>query len=94
MTGYEDGMAELFSGGGKQTGPTEAEVKDLHAKMGRLAVEKDFVRRAQKVSPAKKRSMIQRDYPELSISQQCKLVSLSRSRFYDTPVGVGPRARC
>lgn len=40
------------------------------------------------MSPAKKRSMIQRDHPDLSISQQCKLVSLSRSAFYYTPVGV------
>ncbi|MFX0540940.1 transposase [Roseovarius sp. S4756] len=56
-----DGTADVFSGG-KQSGPTEAEVKKLHAKIGRLAVENDFfVGRAQKVSPAKKRSMIQRD---------------------------------
>jgi len=40
------------------------------------------------VSPAKKRSMIQRGHPELSISQQCKLVRLSRSAFYYTPVGI------
>ena len=37
-----DGMADVFSGG-KQGGPTEAEVKDLHAKIGRLAVENDFL---------------------------------------------------
>ena len=33
--------------------------------------------------------MIRRDHPQLSISQQCKLVSLSRSAFYYTPVGIG-----
>ncbi|WP_157888334.1 hypothetical protein [Neptunicoccus sediminis] len=33
--------------------------------------------------------MIKRDHPELSISQQCKLVQLSRSAFYYTPVGIG-----
>ena len=32
--------------------------------------------------------MIQRDHPELSMSQQCKLVQLSRSAFYYTPVGI------
>jgi len=42
------------------------------------------------VSPEKKRAMIKRDHPELSISQQCKLVRLSRSAFYYTPVGVNP----
>lgn len=30
-------MADVFFGG-KQSGPTEAEVKDLHAKIGGLAV--------------------------------------------------------
>ena len=32
--------------------------------------------------------MIQRYHPKLSISQQCKLVSLSRSAFYYTPVEI------
>ena len=32
--------------------------------------------------------MIKRDHPELSISQQGKLVRLSRSAFYYTPVGI------
>ena len=32
--------------------------------------------------------MIKRDHPKLSISQQCKLVQLSRSAFYYAPVGV------
>ncbi len=33
--------------------------------------------------------MIKRDHPQLSISQQCKLVRLSRSAFYYAPVGIG-----
>ena len=40
------------------------------------------------MSPKKKRAMIKRDHPELSISQQCKLVRLSRSAFYYTPDGI------
>ena len=40
------------------------------------------------MSPEKKRAMIKRDHPELSISQQCKLVRLSRSAFYYTPDGI------
>ncbi|GAB2208921.1 hypothetical protein ROS1_57390 [Roseibium sp. ROS1] len=32
--------------------------------------------------------MIRRDHPELSISQQCKLVQLCRAAFYYTPIGV------
>ena len=37
-----DGMVDMFSGS-KQSDPTEAEVKELHAKIGRLAVENDFL---------------------------------------------------
>ena len=37
-----EGMDDVFSGG-KQSGPTEAEVKELDAKIGRLAVENDFL---------------------------------------------------
>jgi len=37
-----DGMADLFSDE-KQSGPTEADIKELHAKIGRLAVENDFL---------------------------------------------------
>ncbi len=33
------------------------------------------------MSPNKKRTMIRRDHPKLSISQQCKLVQISRSAF-------------
>ena len=40
------------------------------------------------MSPAKKNVMIRRDHPELSISQQCKLVQLSWSAFYYAPVGI------
>lgn len=32
--------------------------------------------------------MIQCGHPKLSISQQCRLVNLSRSAFYYTPVGI------
>ena len=38
--------------------------------------------------PDKKRAMIKRDHPQLNISQQCKLVRLSRSAFYCAPVGI------
>ncbi|MDP2517937.1 IS3 family transposase [Shimia thalassica] len=83
-----DGMADVFSGG-KQSGPTEAEIKELHAKIGGLAVENDFLSEGlKKVSPDKKRSMIQRAHPNLSISRQCQLVNLGRSAFYYTPVGI------
>ena len=37
-----EGMADVFARGGKLGGLSEAEVKELHAKIGRLAVENDL----------------------------------------------------
>ena len=38
-----EGIADVFARGGKPTGVSEADVKELHAKIGRLAVENDFL---------------------------------------------------
>ncbi|WP_435988433.1 transposase [Sulfitobacter sp. SH24] len=38
-----EGMADVFSRGGKPEDQTEAEVKELHVKIGRLAVENEFL---------------------------------------------------
>ena len=38
-----DGMADVFARGGKAEGPSDEEIKELHAKIGRLAVENDFL---------------------------------------------------
>ena len=42
------------------------------------------------MSPAEKRGMIRRDHPDLSVRRQCKLVNLSRSAFYYSPLGIDP----
>ena len=42
-----DGMADVFAKGGAST-EHETEVKELHAKIGRLAVENDFLARGLK----------------------------------------------
>ena len=38
-----EGMADVFSRGVKSEAPSEAEVKELHAKIGRLTIENDFL---------------------------------------------------
>jgi transposase len=44
-----EGMAGIFTGkGSKQSGFNEAEIKDLHAKIGQLIVERDFLSKAFK----------------------------------------------
>ena len=40
------------------------------------------------MSPAEKKNMVRLDHPQLSITQQCRLVKLSRSSFYYAPVGI------
>ena len=51
-----EGMADVFARGGKPEGPSEAEVKELHAKIGRLAVENDFLSAALRKCAPQKRS--------------------------------------
>lgn len=46
-----DGMADVFSRGGTPEGPTNAEVKELHAKIGRLAVENDLFPKGRSGDP-------------------------------------------
>lgn len=42
-----EGLVEVFSGGGQRKDAAhEAEVKELHAKIGQLTVEKDFLSKA------------------------------------------------
>ena len=42
------------------------------------------------MSRGERKAMIRRDHPELSLSRQCQLVSISRSSFYYTPRGESP----
>lgn len=44
-----EGLSGVFSGAGKPAGPSETEIKDLHAKIGRLAVENDFLAQGLKL---------------------------------------------
>ena len=38
-----DGLADVFSKGGRSDTPTDAEINELHAKIGRLTIENDFL---------------------------------------------------
>ena len=38
-----DGMADVFARGGRSDAPSDAEIKDLHARIGRLTIENDFL---------------------------------------------------
>jgi putative transposase len=42
------------------------------------------------MSRGERRAMIRRDHPVLSLSRQCKILSISRSSFYYAPRGESP----
>ena len=67
---------------------SEAETKELYAKIGELTVEKDFfVQSARSLSVKARRATIEPKHPRLSIRRQCRLMSLNRSTLYYEPKG-------
>jgi len=40
------------------------------------------------MSPTERKAMINRDRTDLSLTRQCKLLKISRSSLYYTPVGI------
>ncbi|QPZ92087.1 IS3 family transposase [Thioclava electrotropha] len=84
-----EGASGVFERGGrKKPEIDEEQVKELHAKIGELAVANSFLERKLKALGREvRRGMIEPDHPDLSIGQQCKLLSIARSSFYYTPKG-------
>ncbi|WP_420821918.1 IS3 family transposase [Pseudorhodobacter turbinis] len=84
-----DGLTGVFSDKAKKVEDNEAQVKELHAKIGKLAVENDFLSQGLKpMSPSERKAMINADRTDLSLTKQCKLLKISRSSLYYAPVGV------
>ncbi|TMV02579.1 IS3 family transposase [Ruegeria sediminis] len=84
-----EGASGVFERGGKKAPEIDEEqVKELHAKIGELAVANDFLfQKAQAVDRKVRREMIETVNPDLSIGKQCRLLSISRSSFYYRPKG-------
>ncbi|UIF89112.1 IS3 family transposase (plasmid) [Cupriavidus necator] len=80
--------ADLFGGGKESGGEPPVDLKVLHAKIGQLALENDFLfRRAQQGRPAERKAMIDREHA-LPVSRQVKLVGIARSSAYYQPQPV------
>ena len=81
-------MARWFSKGAEgRVRDHESEVRELHAKIGELIVERDFCRAGRVDERAERRAMVVRDHPALSLSRQCRLLSIGRSSLYYEPKG-------
>ncbi|WP_416535688.1 MULTISPECIES: IS3 family transposase [unclassified Phaeobacter] len=84
-----EGASGVFERGGRKAPEVDEEqVKDLHAKIGELAVANGFFgQKAQTLDRQVRRKMIEPNLPGLSVGKQCALLSISRSSFYYEPKG-------
>ena len=80
-----EGVANVFSDKVKK-----AESKELHAKINQLAVKMFFVINAKAMSPSERHEIIRKKNNDLSLTHQFKLLKISRSSIYYTPVGIDP----
>ncbi|MFQ5804802.1 MAG: IS3 family transposase [Candidatus Methylomirabilales bacterium] len=78
-----EALPEVFSGKAlSHQASREAEIRELHAKIGQLTVEKGFfVQSLRSLSRDRRATMIDLGHRRLSITRQCELVSISRSSF-------------
>ncbi|MGC2810761.1 MAG: IS3 family transposase [Bradyrhizobium sp.] len=84
-----EGAAGLFGGGAAEAAPA-VDLKVLHAKIGELTLENDFLGRcAQQSGAVERKAMIDRGY-NLSLGRQAELLGLSRSTLYYEPRPVPP----
>ncbi|WDR06969.1 IS3 family transposase [Devosia rhodophyticola] len=86
-----EGAADVFGGEARPepTAPT-VDVKTLHAKIGQLTLENDFLgRSAQQSRPAERKAMIDRDH-DLSVTSQARVLNISRSSVYYLPRPASP----
>lgn len=60
-----------------------AEVKALHAKIGQLTVERDFLADASaRLGPVRRQEMVEASNDNLGVAAQCRLLGISRSGWY------------
>ncbi|WP_246832094.1 IS3 family transposase [Thioclava sp. F36-7] len=84
-----EGASGVFERGGRRKPEIDEEqVKELHAKIGELAVANFFFgTKAEALGREVRRGMIEPNHSDLSIGQQCKLLSIARSSYYYEPKG-------
>lgn len=88
------GLGSVFGEGAGLDDDHEAEVKELHAKIGKLSVDNDFLSHGLGLSTgylsgatSTRKAMIGREAGGPSVTRQCELLSISRSSVYTAPVG-------
>nr|WP_281805773.1 IS3 family transposase [Methylocystis echinoides] len=80
-----EGAAGVFGQEKAESKEAAVDLKALHAKIGELALENDFLfRRAQQGRPAERKAMIDRSH-DLPIARQAKALGVARSSVYYRP---------
>ncbi|MFS4439170.1 IS3 family transposase [Paracoccaceae bacterium GXU_MW_L88] len=84
-----ENMASAFGGAtSAETVISERDVEKLHAKIGQLVVERDFLSGSLQSHPRHwRQKAVKRDHFDLSVRRQCSLLSLARSSLYYHPRG-------
>lgn len=74
----QERVADVFEGGSAAPSAPPVDGKVLHAKIGQLTLENDFLESAQQGGTAGREAMIDPDHA-LPVTQQARLVGISRS---------------
>ncbi|HXL83405.1 MAG TPA: IS3 family transposase [Casimicrobiaceae bacterium] len=85
-----DGAAGVFGRDKTEATAPAVDLKALHAKIGELALENDFLfRSARQGRPVERKAMIEPAH-DLPVARQAKVLNLSRSSVYYRPRPVSP----
>src|SRR5438309_6702425 len=90
-----DGAASVFEGGGSAAEGTsnEAQVDSVPADRPVEGRKRFFGTKARQMSRAERRAMVERADPVLPVSQQCRLLAVTRSSVYRQPAEIGEEDR-
>ncbi|MFD2853457.1 IS3 family transposase [Eoetvoesiella caeni] len=87
----QEKAADAFGSAGQSNNEPPVDLKVLHAKIGQLTLENDFLgKRAHQGGIAERKAMIDRTHA-LPVSRQAKLVGIARSSVYYQARPVGDR---
>ena len=73
--------------GAKKASDHDKLVPELFEQIGKLKMELEWLKKNSSLLIEVKRSLIDRSDPELSVSEQCRLLNLARSSYYHAGVG-------
>ncbi|MFQ5854004.1 MAG: IS3 family transposase [Candidatus Binatia bacterium] len=84
-----EGASGIFGGDQGYQKNNESLIAQLYQQIGQLKVERDFPRQQiGSLSQERRRAMVDRRHPSLSVVRQCRVLGISRSSLYYQPVGI------